>query len=117
MTYGVTIQTLDRAEGNGITMVLVEASDAFAAEVTGPPHRRGPLRLHRARRSRRPLGRDRRLTHASPISASVTRRRRAFRRSRGSPRRWPGTPTPAAVPRPTVAARVPLLPGRQRWSS
>ena len=33
MTYGVTIQTLDREEGNGITMVLVEASDAFAAEV------------------------------------------------------------------------------------
>ena len=32
MTYGVTIQTLDRAEGNGITMVLVEASDAFTAE-------------------------------------------------------------------------------------
>jgi hypothetical protein len=32
MTYGVTIQTLDRAEGNGITMVLVEATDAFAAE-------------------------------------------------------------------------------------
>ena len=32
MTYGVTIQTLDREEGNGITMVLVEASDAFAAE-------------------------------------------------------------------------------------
>ena len=32
MTYGVTIQTLDRQEGNGITMVLVEASDAFAAE-------------------------------------------------------------------------------------
>ena len=33
MTYGVTIQTLDRAEGNGITMVVVEASDAFAAEL------------------------------------------------------------------------------------
>ena len=32
MTYGVTIQTLDRAEGNGITMVLVDAADAFAAE-------------------------------------------------------------------------------------
>ena len=32
MTYGVTIQTLDRAEGNGITMVLVDATDAFAAE-------------------------------------------------------------------------------------
>jgi hypothetical protein len=32
MTYGVTIQTLDREEGNGITMVLVEASDACAAE-------------------------------------------------------------------------------------
>jgi outer membrane autotransporter protein len=32
MTYGVTVQTLDRQEGNGITMVLVEASDAFAAE-------------------------------------------------------------------------------------
>jgi hypothetical protein len=32
MTYGVTIQTLDRQAGNGITMVLVEAPDAFAAE-------------------------------------------------------------------------------------
>ena len=32
MTYGVTIQTLDRAEGNGITMVLVDADDAVAAE-------------------------------------------------------------------------------------
>lgn len=32
MTYGVTIQTLDRAEGNGITMVLVEAEDPRAAE-------------------------------------------------------------------------------------
>jgi hypothetical protein len=32
MTYGVTIQTLDREEGNGITMVLVDADDAMAAE-------------------------------------------------------------------------------------
>jgi hypothetical protein len=32
MTYGVTVQTLDRSEGNGITMVLVDASDAGAAE-------------------------------------------------------------------------------------
>jgi hypothetical protein len=32
MTYGVTIQTLDREAGNGITMVLVEAADAFTAE-------------------------------------------------------------------------------------
>jgi hypothetical protein len=32
MTYGVTIQTLDRDGGNGITMVLVEATDAAAAE-------------------------------------------------------------------------------------
>jgi len=32
MTYGVTIQTLDRAEGNGITMVLVDADDATTAE-------------------------------------------------------------------------------------
>lgn len=32
MTYGVTIQTLDREEGNGITMVLVDADDAVAAE-------------------------------------------------------------------------------------
>lgn len=32
MTYGVTIQTLDRAEGNGITMVLVEADDPIGAE-------------------------------------------------------------------------------------
>ena len=32
MTYGVTIQTLDRSEGNGITMVLVDAADPLAAE-------------------------------------------------------------------------------------
>jgi hypothetical protein len=32
MTYGVTIQTLDRPEGNGITMVLVEAEDPILAE-------------------------------------------------------------------------------------
>jgi hypothetical protein len=32
MTYGVTIQTLDRAEGNGITMVLVDAEDPIGAE-------------------------------------------------------------------------------------
>lgn len=32
MTYGVTIQTLDRREGNGITMVLVDANDPIAAE-------------------------------------------------------------------------------------
>ena len=32
MTYGVTIQTLDRSEGNGITMVLVEAANPLAAE-------------------------------------------------------------------------------------
>lgn len=33
MNYAVTIQTLDRAEGNGITMVMVEADDPVAAEV------------------------------------------------------------------------------------
>lgn len=32
MTYGVTIQTLDRREGNGITMVLVDAIDPLTAE-------------------------------------------------------------------------------------
>ena len=32
MTYGVTVQTLDRSEGNGITIVLVDAADALAAE-------------------------------------------------------------------------------------
>jgi len=32
MTYGVTIQTLDRGEGNGITMVLVDAPDPIEAE-------------------------------------------------------------------------------------
>ncbi|MGZ4676310.1 MAG: hypothetical protein ACXVJ7_04710 [Acidimicrobiia bacterium] len=32
MTYGVTIQTLDRPEGNGITMVVIDAADALAAE-------------------------------------------------------------------------------------
>ena len=33
MTYGVTVQTLDRREGNGITMVLVDAADPLSAEV------------------------------------------------------------------------------------
>ena len=33
MTYGVTIQTLDRCEGNGITMVLVDATDPLSAEL------------------------------------------------------------------------------------
>ncbi|HEY3723682.1 MAG TPA: hypothetical protein VGN59_10035 [Acidimicrobiia bacterium] len=32
-TYAVTIQTLDRLEGNGITLVMVEADDPVAAEV------------------------------------------------------------------------------------
>ncbi len=32
MTYGVTVRTLDRSEGNGMTMLLVEASNATAAE-------------------------------------------------------------------------------------
>ena len=32
MTYGVTVQTLDRSEGNGITMVLVDATDPLSAE-------------------------------------------------------------------------------------
>ena len=32
MTYGVTVQTLDRPAGNGITMVLVDAADAIDAE-------------------------------------------------------------------------------------
>lgn len=32
MTYGVTVQTLDRTEGNGITVVFVDADDALAAE-------------------------------------------------------------------------------------
>ncbi|MEP6624962.1 MAG: hypothetical protein ABJC79_10995 [Acidimicrobiia bacterium] len=32
MTYGVTVQTLDRADGNGITMVLVDATDPCIAE-------------------------------------------------------------------------------------
>jgi len=31
--YGVAVQTLDRAEGNGVTMVMVEADDPVAAEV------------------------------------------------------------------------------------
>lgn len=33
MKYAVTIQTLDRPEGNGITMVMVDADDVVAAEV------------------------------------------------------------------------------------
>lgn len=32
MTYGVTVQTLDRRGGNGLTMLLVEAPTATAAE-------------------------------------------------------------------------------------
>ncbi len=31
MVYGVTIQTLDRAAGNGLTMVFVDTSDAPTA--------------------------------------------------------------------------------------
>ena len=30
--YGVTVQTLDRSEGNGITVVFVDAEDALTAE-------------------------------------------------------------------------------------
>ena len=32
MTYGVTVQTLDRIEGNGMTMLLVDATTPGAAE-------------------------------------------------------------------------------------
>lgn len=32
MTYGVTVQTLDRIEGNGLTMLLVDAANELAAE-------------------------------------------------------------------------------------
>jgi hypothetical protein len=32
MTYGVTVQTLDRHEGNGITVVFVNTDDALDAE-------------------------------------------------------------------------------------
>jgi hypothetical protein len=32
VTYGVTVQTLDRSEGNGMTMLLVDATDPGAAE-------------------------------------------------------------------------------------
>jgi hypothetical protein len=32
VTYGVTVQTLDRQGGNGVTMLLVDASDEHAAE-------------------------------------------------------------------------------------
>lgn len=32
MTYGVTVQTLDRLDGNGMTMLLVEAASPGAAE-------------------------------------------------------------------------------------
>jgi hypothetical protein len=33
VTYGVTVQTLDRQGGNGVTMLLVDASDERTAEV------------------------------------------------------------------------------------
>lgn len=32
MVYGVLIQTLDRDDGNGITMMFVETDDAVSAE-------------------------------------------------------------------------------------
>ena len=32
MVYGVTVQTLNRSGGNGITMLFVEATDPLAAE-------------------------------------------------------------------------------------
>jgi hypothetical protein len=31
-TYGVAVQTLDRTEGNGMTVVFVDAEDALTAE-------------------------------------------------------------------------------------
>ncbi len=31
-TYGVAVQTLDRPEGNGMTVVFVDAENALAAE-------------------------------------------------------------------------------------
>ena len=31
-TYGVTVQTLDRTEGNGVTVVFVDADDELTAE-------------------------------------------------------------------------------------
>jgi hypothetical protein len=34
VTYGVTVQTLDRHGGNGLTMLLVEAPSPTAAEST-----------------------------------------------------------------------------------
>ena len=33
MTYGVTVQTLDRLEGNGVTMLLVDALNPGMAEL------------------------------------------------------------------------------------
>jgi hypothetical protein len=33
VTYGVTVQTLDRREGNGVTMLLVDALDPRMAEL------------------------------------------------------------------------------------
>jgi len=33
MTYGVTVQTLDRTEGNGMTVVFVDTDDALSAEL------------------------------------------------------------------------------------
>jgi hypothetical protein len=44
VTYGVTVQTLDRSEGNGMTMLLVEATNAWAAE-----HRAREIAEHRFR--------------------------------------------------------------------
>ncbi len=32
VTYGVTVQTLDRIGGNGMTMLLVDAVNPYAAE-------------------------------------------------------------------------------------
>jgi len=32
VTYGVTVQTLDRIGGNGMTMLLVDATNPYAAE-------------------------------------------------------------------------------------
>jgi hypothetical protein len=33
MTYGVALQTLDRVDGNGVTMIFVSADDPVSAEV------------------------------------------------------------------------------------
>ena len=71
MTYGVTVQTLDRIGGNGMTMLLVDAANPYAAEHRRPQIAEAEVPLHRARRPRSALPRlhaERAVPHLGRLS-------------------------------------------------